>query len=281
MKLITLVYLFYTFIQPDFVKIVVEKSRKPIIDSTILLSQEELIKNIQLAHDPNRIWKTVYSLSFDHVNIHGEKADLQFWLANEMTLLSTWEYYSDWPYDNCQIVFDGGKVWSKNWKRGNPPKMIVNNHFFQYALPFLLDHPLFEISKYELIKLPSKDDLYYAIRVGLPKALGNAPEKYFKIIVDPKSFIMVAWEYNIADGEMLDRMKQPSNIKSIDNYLSIVQEHVIKDGMLLPSKYYTLNPKGDISGNHLIWNYQMNNKVDKQRFLINEKFVVDVTKYIR
>jgi len=91
------------------------------------------------AHGGIDRWRAAPSIRFDdimYMPFH-ERENFAWWAAHEVIDQKTRQVWQNWPMDDAMIGYDGEKVWSTNWNKGNPPSSMV--HFFYYFvnLPWL------------------------------------------------------------------------------------------------------------------------------------------------
>ena len=77
-------------------------------------------------------WRAVTSIRFDDImhNPYHERDQFAWWAAHEVIDQKTRQVWQHWPMDDADIGYDGNKVWSRNWSKGNPAASMV--HFFYY-----------------------------------------------------------------------------------------------------------------------------------------------------
>ena len=109
-----------------------------ILSSTLSVAQpkyassqtKEVIEKMINAHGGYDAWKNLETLSFTSA-MHSESLGfVRFWIKSQTIDMKTRRSYQDWPLVGSQIVYDGEKAWSTNWRLGNPP-----NHQHSRTLP--------------------------------------------------------------------------------------------------------------------------------------------------
>ena len=91
------------------------------------------------AHGGLKPWQDAPSIRFTsimHNNYHG-KSEFAWWVANEVIDQKTRQVYQHWPYDDADIGYDNQQVWSRNWRKSNPPSFMVSAFYYFVNLPWL------------------------------------------------------------------------------------------------------------------------------------------------
>ncbi|MEK7225953.1 MAG: hypothetical protein AAB221_09750 [Bacteroidota bacterium] len=59
-------------------------------------------------------------------------------------------------------------------------------------------------------------------------------------------------------------MNLHDSVKSYGPFINKIHSYTTINGILLPENYDTYNPKGKVSGNHLVLDYKMNGKFEEK-----------------
>lgn len=239
---------------------------------------EKIIEKMQSAHGGIPQWKKIKTIYFNHHIVFGTDSTRQWWISREMTELKTMRFYETRPFENATIVYDGIKTWSTNWKQSNPPAMLVNNHLLQQVLPFFASHPMAKVTEQSTSKLPGNDSVeFISIKLVFKPEANFDSAKYYCIFIHPITYRMAGWEYNITHPHQLRNIGLPDSIKSFGPFINKIHSYVTINGILFPEKYDTYNPKGVISGNHLVLEYKINEPFDKRMMKMQKDTVKDPT----
>lgn len=225
----------------------------------------KIIDKMQVAHGGLQQWNKIKTIYFNHHIVFGTDSTRQWWISREMTELKTMRFYETRPFENATIVYDGSKTWSTNWKQTNPPAMLVNNHLLQQVLPFVASHPMVKVLEQSAAKLPRNDSVeFISIKLVFKPEANFDSAKYYRIFIHPVTYRMAGWEYNITHPGQLKNIGLPDSIKSFGPFINKIHTYTTANGILLPEKYDTYNPRGVISGNHLVLDYKINSPFDER-----------------
>jgi hypothetical protein len=238
-------------------------------------STREIIEQMIAAHGGMNAWRNANTISFEHILIFGDKKNLEWWVQREMTETTTMRTYQEWLVDSSFLAFDGTRTWTRRWKKENPPKMQVNNHFTAYCLPWLSQNTHVNLSEPTRKSLPDDTTSYFVVTMSFQSQAGFAKEKYYKLFIHPRTFLMMGWEYNLTDGALLDAMNLPASVTAFGPFTAVIEEHRRVDGLLIPLRYRTFNPRGEVSGNHLVLDFAVNKPFDESKVALTPDGVVD------
>lgn len=228
---------------------------------------KRVIEAMVNAHGGIERWRAVESIRFDNVmhnNYHG-KNEFAWWVAHEVIDQRTRQAYQHWPMDDAQIGYDGEQVWSRNWKRSNPPAMMV--HFFYYFvnLPWLTQDDGVELSAVTKFKWPGVDHELYEVTMRFAKGrdVGKSPNDYYVLYIDPQSNRLVGYQYATGYRPFLDLVGLPKERKIFGPLWRTITRYQEVDGLLFPAAFHT-SPEVDerIVGNHVILNIDVSKPFD-------------------
>ncbi len=211
------------------------------------------------AHGGLERWRAAPSIRFDNVmhnNYHG-KNEFAWWIAHEVIDQKTRKVWQEWPMDDARIGYDGEKVWSTNWNRGNPSPSMV--HFFYYFvnLPWLTQDNGVILSEPSRFDWPEMDDELYEVRMTFEQApgIGKSRNGYFVLYIHPESYRLVGYQYANGYKPLVDLMNMPEGQEVFGPLWRAITKYEEVDGLLFPAAFRTM-PEADerIVGNHVILN---------------------------
>jgi hypothetical protein len=230
----------------------------------------EMIK----AHGGMDRWKAVTTVSFKNTMVAPWEPD-DPWVSIEVTEQNSRRTYQDWPLDGATIVSDGKVTWSKDWKRGNPPKFMVNLSYYFLNLPWITQDPGVKLEGPGQGKLPGGDETYTTIRMTFEPGVGEASDDYYVIFIDPETKRMKAVEYIVTYGAMLDLFNVPEDQTFVGPLINVFDEYATVGGLAFPVKYTTYSPDGDVYGQHTVENLSLDKPFDETRMKMPDDAVVD------
>lgn len=220
---------------------------------------KRVIEAMVAAHGGIERWRGVESIRFDNVmhnNYHG-KNEFAWWVAHEVIDQRTRQVWQHWPMDDAQIGYDGKQVWSRNWKRSNPPAMQVHMFYYFVNLPWLTQDDAVSLSKVSMYQWPGVDHELYEVKMtfGQARDVGKSVNDYFVLYIDPQSYRLVGYQYAMGYRPFLDLVGMPAERKIFGPLWRTIARYQEVDGLLFPAAFHT-SPEVDerIVGNHVILN---------------------------
>jgi len=211
------------------------------------------------AHGGLKRWNAAPSIRFDAImhNNYASKEEFAWWVSHEVIDQETRQAWLDWPMDDAHIGFDGEKVWSENWNKGNPAAFMVQFFYYFVNLPWLTQDDGVVLSEPGRFSWPGIDGELYEIRMSFDAAPapGKSAKDFFVLYIDPDSYRLVGYQYGSGYKPLLDLMNMPEGQDVFGPLWRIITKYEEVDGLLFPSAFRTM-PEADerIVGNHVILN---------------------------
>jgi len=235
---------------------------------------DDVTKAMIEAHGGLDAWKAKPALSYKHTMVAPYEPN-DPWVSVEVVDQATRREYQDWPLDEATIAFDGTEVWSVGWKRANPPKFMVNMAYYFINLPWLTQDDGVNIGELGEGTLPGEDKTYVTVMMTFDPGVGETPEDYYKLFVDPDTGVLKGVEYIVTYGAMLDLMGLPAEQTYLGPLTKVFTSYEVVDGLKLPTSYRTFGPDGNVYGEHTVENLSFNRSFDTERLKMPEDAVVD------
>ncbi len=242
---------------------------------------QEVIEAMVKAHGGIDKWRAIPAISFDaimHNNYHG-KNELAWWVARETIDMQTKKVYQDWYLDDAEIAFDGKDVWSRNWRKANPPTAMLYFFYYFVNLPFLTQEDgviLSEVSEFEWPGHGGKK--YHEVKMTFKEkpVIGKSALDYFVLYIDPSSHLLIGYQYAIGNRAFLDALGQPPERKLFGPLWRLITKHQTVDGLVFPAAFRTM-PEADerIVGNHIITNMDVTTAMDTKQLIKPSNAVID------
>ncbi|MEE9268936.1 MAG: hypothetical protein V3V49_01610 [Candidatus Krumholzibacteria bacterium] len=237
---------------------------------------KKLILETADAHGGLAKWRSAPTISFTHTMVSPAEPD-DPWVSIETIDQKTRREYQDWPLDKSSISWDGHEAWSVDWKRGNPPKFMVNQAYYVLNLPWIASGPDVHLDDPTTGTIPGSDKEYTAIRVTFAPTTVKSPDDYFVLYIDPDTRLMKAIEYNVTYGAMLDAMGLPAEMKSMGPLFHVFDAFRDVEGLKMPASYRTFSPAGDMYGEHEVSDWSLRKTFDESRMTMPEGAVRDTS----
>lgn len=239
------------------------------------------------AHGGMARWKASPSVSYTNVffNPFAEPGQIdQWWIAREtIEQNDLHRVYQEWPVEGARLVYDGDKTWTTGWQQSNPPRFMV--HFFYYFLnlPWLTQEANVRLGPPMPRTLPGSDKTYTTIHMAFdePLPVGKGMQDYFVLYIDPGSHLLVAYEYGVSYGALLDAAGLPEG----EIYGPILRRHdrfATVDGLTVPSIMHTTDLEGTTTyGYHALFDYSFSKSFDASQLKMPPHAVVDSSSHLR
>lgn len=211
------------------------------------------------AHGGIEKWRAAPSIRFDnimHNNYHG-KDEFAWWVAHEVIDQKSRKVWQEWPMDDARIGYDGEKVWSVNWKKGNPSPSMVHFFFYFVNLPWLSQDDGVLLSEPARFDWPGIDASLYEIRMTFDQApgIGKSGNGYYVLYIHPETYRLVGYQYANGYRPLLDVMGLSEDREVFGPLWRMITRYENVGGLLFPTAFRTM-PEADerIVGNHVILN---------------------------
>jgi hypothetical protein len=231
------------------------------------------------AHGGIDRWRAAPSIRFDdimYMPFH-ERENFAWWAAHEVIDQKTRQVWQNWPMDDAMIGYDGEKVWSTNWNKGNPPSSMV--HFFYYFvnLPWLTQDDGVNLSEVTRFEWPGiGEDLYQIeMRFDAAPGIGKSGNGYFVLFVDPDTYRLVAYQYANGYRPLLDVMGVADDREVFGPMWRRITRYEEVDGLLFATAFRTMpGPNEKIVGSHLILNIDVSTPFEYDRAKVPKDAVI-------
>jgi hypothetical protein len=231
---------------------------------------KRVIENMIEAHGGLERWQAAPSIRYDavmHNNYHGPN-EFAWWVQHEVIDQKTRQVYQDWALDGGQIGFDGEEVWSQNWKRPNPPTMMV--HFFYYFvnLPWLSQDDGVILGEPSTFIWPGQEKELIEVTMNFSEAptVGKTAKDYFVLYIDPETSRLFGYQYGIGYKPFLKLVNMPEGQETFGPLWRIITKYSEVDGLLFPAAFRTMpEPDARIVGNHVILNIDVSTPFDTSK----------------
>ncbi len=242
---------------------------------------QQVIEAMVKAHGGIEQWREIPAISFDaimHNNYHG-KNELAWWVARETIDQKTKQVHQDWYLNDAEIAFDGEKVWSKNWKKSNPPTAMLYFFYYFINLPFITQNEgvvLSEVSDFEWPGHGGK--IYHEVKMTFKESpvIGKSAFDYFVLYIDPVTNLLAGYQYAIGNRAMLKSLGQPPERKLFGPLWRLITKNQTVDGLVFPAAFRTMPEANErIVGNHIVNHIDISTPMDKSLLVMPKGAIVD------
>jgi hypothetical protein len=140
--------------------------------------------------------------------------------------------YLDFPASKSRITWDGTEAWSENWQAPIPPRFLALLNYYFLNLPWLsMDRGvnLAEPGKGKLWDDPTE---YITVKMTFDAGVGDTPDDYYILYIDPKSNRLKACEYTATYASIL-----PPGTKATPAHILVYETFATFDGLVVPTRY--------------------------------------------
>lgn len=241
---------------------------------------KEVIEKMITAHGGMKKWKDLKTLTFTSAMHSKSLGFLRFWIKSQTIDMQSRRSYQDWPIVGSKLSYDGQKVWTTDWRVGNPPNHQHSVYYYYVNLPWLTQDNNVQLSNVEKIKHPAFKNEVYRIKMSFTKAptIGKSIKDSYILYIDSESYLLNGYEYTVGYGPLLDILKLPKNktffgpVLRINNYTGDVNG--LKFPMLMTTNSLDLK---DQYGDHVIYDFKIDETFDETRMIKSDKDIIDTS----
>ncbi|MFY7671925.1 DUF6503 family protein [Tenacibaculum sp. MEBiC06402] len=241
---------------------------------------KEVIEKMITAHGGMKKWKDLKTLTFTSAMHSKSLGFLRFWIKSQTIDMQSRRSYQDWPIVGSKLSYDGQKVWTTDWRVGNPPNHQHSVYYYYVNLPWLTQDSNVKLGDVEKIKHQAFKNEVYKIKMSFSKAptVGKSVKDSYTLYIDSKSYLLNGYEYTVGYGPLLDILKLAKNktffgpVLRINNYTGDVKG--LKFPMLMTTNSLDLK---DQYGDHVIYDFKIDEKFDETRMIKSDKDIIDTS----
>ena len=245
---------------------------------------KSIIQKMIDAHGGYETWSNLKTLSFTSIMHSSSLPTLHFWVKDQIVDMQTRRTYQDWPVIGSKLSYDGEKVWSVDWRVGNPPNHQYSVFFYYLNLPWLTQEDEVVLGEAKLMEHKAFDKKVYKIHMSYKKspALGKSVRDTYNLYIDSETYLLVGYEYTVGYGPLLDIMGIPKDKEVFGPVFRkntyFMDYNGLKYAVLFSTHSMDLSEQ---YGDHLIYNVKMNEPFDESRMIMPENGVVDTSEDVR
>jgi hypothetical protein len=181
--------------------------------------------------------------------------------------------YLDFPQSKANIAWDGKQAWSENWKAPIPPRFLALLNYYFLNLPWLAKDPGVNLSEPGKAKLWNDPTEYITVKMTFGSGVGDTPDDYYLLYIDPKSKHMKACEYIATYSSIL-----PPGTKATPPHVLVYEKLETVDGLTVPTQYSIFDKSQKLIASCKIRNWSFKKPFDAKRMTMGPKAVVDNSK---
>jgi hypothetical protein len=233
-------------------------------------ASRKIIAAMISAHGGMEKWRSALTVSFeDHFRWAGVKKPR---VSQVMVEQGRRRAYLDFPEPKARVTWDGKQAWSENWQDPVPPRFIALLDYYFLNLPWLVMDPGVILGEPGKAKLWNDPTEYITVKMTFEAGVGDTPDDYFVLYIDPKSHRLKACEYIVTYAELL-----PSGVAATPPHILVYEELTAVDGLVVPTRYSIFEKNHSPYATCTIRNWSFKKPFDTTRMTMPAGAVIDAS----
>ncbi|MGH7454436.1 MAG: DUF6503 family protein [bacterium] len=222
------------------------------------------------AHGGLEKWRLAPTVSFED---HFLPAGAQKPSISQVTVeQGPWRVYLDFPETNARIAWDGKQAWSVNWQAPYPPRFLVLLNYYFLNLPWLTMDPGVILSEPGKAKLWDDPTEYITVKMTFEAGVGDTPDDYYVLYIDPKSHRLKACEYIVTYASLL-----PPGVEATPPHILVYEAFATVDGLVVPTRYSIYEKNHSLYATCEIRSWSFKKPFDTARMTMPPDAVIDAS----
>jgi hypothetical protein len=193
-------------------------------------TSRDVVAAMITAHGGMEKWRSAPTVSFeDHCKQTGAPQPMVSQVTVEQGRRRA---YLDFPELKARITWDGKEAWSENWKVPVPPRFLASLNYYFLNLPWLAMDRGVKLGNPGKRKLWNDSTEYITVKMTFDAGVGDTPEDYYLLYIDPKSNRLKASEYIVTYASIL-----PPGTKATPANTAIFEDFGTVEGLVVPTRY--------------------------------------------
>jgi hypothetical protein len=184
--------------------------------------------------------------------------------------------YMDVVGMEISLAWDGEKAWGINWGSPVPPRFLAQLNYYFLNLPWLVKDPGVILSELGTRTIWDDPTEYVAVRVTYDAGVGDTPDDYYVLYIDPDSHRIKGCEYIVTYADIL-----PPGIKQTSPHLLIFDTFETVGGLVVPTHYTIYETDQTVYATCSIRDWSFNEPFDAARMEMPEDAIIDTSRPTR
>ncbi|HXI11611.1 MAG TPA: hypothetical protein VNM92_03065 [Thermoanaerobaculia bacterium] len=176
--------------------------------------------------------------------------------------------YLDWPAEKSQLVSDGTRVWSTNWKQPAPPSFMANLDYYFLGLPWFTRDPGVRLAMGGTGKLPGGTTDHAKVRMSFDAGVGDSSDVY-TLYIDQKTNLLRGVEYIVTHPGVV------GSKSFIGPFFRIYEEYRNIEGLTVATKALSVDAKGEGRGTNEYRDVSFRRPFDETRMKMPAGAIID------
>ncbi len=231
-------------------------------------TSREIIAAMISAHGGMEKWRAAPTVSFeDHFRPAGAASASASRVTVEQGLRRA---YLDFPGTTTRLSWDGKQAWSENWQAPFPPRFLALLNYYFLNLPWLAMDPGVILGEPGKAKLWDDPVEYITVKMTFEAGVGDTPEDYYVLYIDPRSHRLKACEYIVTYASIL-----PAGVAATPPHILVYDEFATVDGHVVPTRYSIYEKNHSLYATCEIRDWSFKKPFDATRMTMPEGAVID------
>jgi hypothetical protein len=242
-----------------------------LLSATPSEESREIVAAMISAHGGMEKWRSAPTVSFEDDFL---PAGTQTRTVSRVTVeQGRRRAYLDFPESKARMAWDGKQAWSENWKDPIPPRFLALLNYYFLNLPWLAMDAGVNLGKPGTAKLWNDPTEYITVKMTFKPGVGDTPDDYYVLYIDPKSHRLKACEYVATYASIL-----PPGAKATPPHILVYEEFATVDGLVVPVRYSIFDKSHKLIATCEIRNWSFKKPFDGTRMTIPAGALIDTSK---
>jgi hypothetical protein len=216
------------------------------------------------AHGGLEAWRSLQSMAFDDSWSTGMATHVTMDVATRRGRLEI----SGTP---AAAAWDGEKVWSVSWPAEMPPpRFLVGLNWYFLNLPWVAHDPGVELAAAGTVTLGDDPKEYLAVRMTFGAGVGDTPDDYYLLYVDPETYRLHGCEYVVTYRAIL-----PEGVEHTPPHDLIFEAFTEIGGLVLPTAFTVYEKDGSVYASCRVEGWALDEPFDESMVRMPAGAVVD------
>lgn len=140
--------------------------------------------------------------------------------------------YIDYPGSDMRMAWDGSRAWSENWASPAPPRFLALLNYYFLNLPWLTRDPGVVLGPPQEGRLWDDPTKYVSIRMTFGSGVGDTPDDYYVLYIDPATYRLKACEYIVTYSSLL-----PEGVTATPPHILVYEDYSRVENLLVPTRF--------------------------------------------
>jgi len=228
----------------------------------------DLVQRMVEAHGGMEVWASAPTVSFRETWYQDDPAEGN----SSRVVVEQGNRRAYLVSDNgASAVWNGEKAWGVEWVAPMPPRFVVALTYYFLNLPWLVLDPGVVLGPPAQAWLPGNPNEYVSVRVTYEEGVGDTPDDYYELYIDPKTYRLEGCEYIVTYAALL-----PPGVEHTPPHLLLYEEFETVDGLVVPTRF-TIYEGDEVYARCAIGDWSFSEPFDESLMVMPAGAVPDTT----